>query len=81
VRTARRHQHDTPPAPRYALDALLDDESHLEWALTCFSPLIRHGVRWRRPVSPHLADAHRALTRSLAGVRRMRQAVEAELYL
>lgn len=70
------HRHST--ATRYALDAVQDDQDHVEAALACFSPLI-HGVRWRRRVSPHLADAHQALTRAAIGLRRLRRACELEL--
>jgi hypothetical protein len=72
--------HGTSPDRRYALNAVLDDADHVEAALAIFTPLIR-GVRWRRRVSPHLADAHIALARAAIGLRHLRRACERELGL
>jgi len=76
VRTARRHQHDTPPAPRYALDALLDDEAAAE---RVWLDLMLLDLRRRRTggsVSPALADLSQAAWRTWRALTSQRRSVE-----
>jgi len=60
-----------------ALDAVLDDEAHIDAALTVFAPLIR-GPQWHPRVSPWTAEAHTALTQASSALRRVRRSIEAE---